>query len=453
MADHNGTPRPLTTKEQVLDAFQRLQDEGKIPGGDSPMPDAGAAQWPRPLSEEAFIGIAGDAVRLIEPETESDPAALLVQFLTFYGSLVGRSASWRVESTDHFTNLFCAVVGDTSVGRKGTGLDRIRACFGGLDPEWDTRIVSGLSSGEGVVWHVRDPIIEPVAQKDRGKITGYEEMETDPGIEDKRLLVVEAEFARVLASVERQGNTLSPILRDAWDGKPLGILTKSKAARCARPHVAVIAHITADELQRMLSDTSVANGFLNRFLVVGSRRSKVLPFGGRTVDFTETRTKLHLAVEFARLTERVELHLDARPLWADAYTEMTRGHGGLYGAVIARGPAHVMRLAMLYALMDQTAVIKPRHLAAALEVWRYCSETAAFLFGASLGDPVADQILEALRAAPEGLTRKQITVDVFGRHKSKEVIGLALSKLVKMGKVRSETEQGGGRPVERWYAV
>lgn len=449
----NGNGAPLSTKTQVLEVFQRLQDDGKIPGGDSMPAGANLPQWPRPLSDSAYIGIAGDAVRLIEPESESDPAALLVQFLVLFGSLAGRGAHWQVESTDHFTNLFVTVVGDTSVGRKGTGLDRVRACFNGLDPEWDQRIVSGLSSGEGIIWHIRDPITEPQPIKDKGRITGFEVMETDPGIEDKRLLVIEAEFARVLASVERQGSTLSPIMRDAWDGKPLAILTKQKAARCGQPHVSVITHITADELQRMLSDTSVANGFLNRFLLVGSKRSKVLPFGGRPVDFSEIRTRLAMAADYARNVARVDLHQDTRQMWSDAYMKMTEGRGGLFGAVIARGPAIVMRLALLFALLDQAAVIRQKHLAAALELWRYCSDTARFLFGSSLGDPVADQILESLRAAPGGLTRKQITVDVFGRHKSKEVIGLALSKLVKMGKVRSETEQGGGRPVERWFAV
>jgi hypothetical protein len=33
--------------------------------------------WPNSLSKLALIGLAGDVVRMIEPHTESDPAALL----------------------------------------------------------------------------------------------------------------------------------------------------------------------------------------------------------------------------------------------------------------------------------------------------------------------------------------------------------------------------------------
>lgn len=447
---------PLTNRHDVLDLFRTRVDCARAGADDDDRQPLGAPvqQWPRPLSDAAFIGIGGDAVRMIEPETESDPAALLVQFLAFYGAVAGRCARWQVESTDHHTNLFCAIVGDTSVGRKGTGWDRVRACFTGIDPDFDKdHIRSGLISGEGVVWHVRDPIIESVPQKDKGKVAGFEQMETDPGIADKRLLVIESEFARVLASVERQGNTLSPTLRDAWDGKPLATMTKNRPTKCMEPHISVVAHITADELQRMLSDTSVANGFLNRFLLVGSRRSKILPFGGRPLDFGDIRLRLHLALEFARGADQVELHEEARPLWVDAYTRMTCGGAGMFGAVVARGPAHVMRLAMLYSLLDQTDVIRHRHLAAALEVWRYCSETAAFLFGDSLGDPLADQILAELRAASGGLTRTAIFRDVFQKHKTAAAISVALSRLAKLGKIRSEVTEGAGRPVERWFAV
>jgi hypothetical protein len=38
----------------------------------------------------------------------------------------------------------------------------------------------------------------------------------------------------------------------------------------------------------------------------------------------------------------------------------------------------------------------------------YCSYSAAPLFGACVGDPVADRILEALQAAQNGLSRTQI---------------------------------------------
>ena len=56
-------------------------------------------------------------------------------------------------------------------------------------------------------------------------------MTIDEGVTDTRLLVVENEFASVLRMTERPGNTLSAILRDAWDARTLQSMTKGSPAR------------------------------------------------------------------------------------------------------------------------------------------------------------------------------------------------------------------------------
>src|SRR6185312_11937162 len=44
--------------------------------------------WPKPIEREAFHGVAGELVQLIEPHSEADPAALLIQFLAGFGNLI-----------------------------------------------------------------------------------------------------------------------------------------------------------------------------------------------------------------------------------------------------------------------------------------------------------------------------------------------------------------------------
>ena len=64
------------------------------------------------------------------------------------------------------------------------------------------------------------------------------ELETvDAGVLDKRLLVVESEFAQALQAAGRDGSILSPILRDAWDGKTLRVLARSKGSRQSAPDI------------------------------------------------------------------------------------------------------------------------------------------------------------------------------------------------------------------------
>src|SRR5688572_9129962 len=66
--------------------------------------------WPKPLEDAAFVGVLGDFVRTVEPHTEADPAALLVQMLVAAGNVVGSSPHVRVEAERHRMNLFAAVV-------------------------------------------------------------------------------------------------------------------------------------------------------------------------------------------------------------------------------------------------------------------------------------------------------------------------------------------------------
>jgi hypothetical protein len=110
-----------------------------------------------------------------------------------------------------------------------------------------------------------------------------------------------------------------------------------------------------------------------------------------------------------------------------------------------------MRLAMLYALLDGASSIAAAHLQAALAVWEYCEASARCIFGSTLGDPVADRILRALRSTSDGLTRTDIS-DSLGRNKDQGRIDRALSHLATVGVAKFVREQSGGRPGERWFA-
>jgi hypothetical protein len=89
-------------------------------------PHSQERQWPAPLASQAFHGIAGEIVHAIEPHTEADPAALLIQFLVGFGNLIGRGAHTTVEADRHGCNLFAAIVGVSAKGRKGTSWGQVR---------------------------------------------------------------------------------------------------------------------------------------------------------------------------------------------------------------------------------------------------------------------------------------------------------------------------------------
>ena len=234
--------------------------------------------WPEAMDAAALHGIAGEFVRAVEPHTEADPAAILVQFLLAFGALVGRGPHYRVEGDQHHANLFALLVGATAKGRKGTSWGRVREVFENV-PSWKAH-VSGLSSGEGLKWHARDPREETKPKKKGEVVTEI----ADEGVRDKRLLVTEPEFSSALRASQRQGSTLSATVREAWDTGHLRTLTKHDPITATGAHVCIVGHITDDELRTELTATDTANGFANRFLFVAVRRSKLLPFGGAAAD-------------------------------------------------------------------------------------------------------------------------------------------------------------------------
>ncbi len=125
-------------------------------------------------------------MKTIEPESESDTAALLFQLLVVCGNVMGRGPHFVVENKRHCGNLFTVLVGPTAMARKGTSFGQVEHVVTKADPGWGSRWEQGLSSGEGLVHQVRNPRVE---LNEHG-----EEIIIDHGAQDKRFLTVETEF-------------------------------------------------------------------------------------------------------------------------------------------------------------------------------------------------------------------------------------------------------------------
>jgi hypothetical protein len=380
---------------------------------------------------------------------------VLLQLLVGFGNAVGRKPYFTVEADQHHTNEYLVLIGRTSKGRKGTSWSQSLRPLAPADPGWARdRILGGLSSGEGLIWAVRDPIMKRERVKQDGEVC-YEEVEADPGVDDKRLLVFEPEFASVLKQTERQGSILSAVLRQAWDAGNLSTLVKNNPARATDAHISQVGHITCEEFRRCLSATETANGFANRYLMACVDRSKELPEGGDldAGKLAVVQSDLANAVAFARGVGEMRRDENARAAWRAVYGTLSEGKPGLTGALLGRAEAHVTRLSLIYALLDRSAVVRADHLLAALAVWEYVEASVRHVFGDSTGDPVADEILLLLRGAKGGLTRTDIR-DYFGRNQQVNRLARALGLLLKHKLARCEQDRDtGGRPAERWHAA
>jgi hypothetical protein len=392
--------------------------------------------WPAPPEPAVYHGLCGEIVQTIAPETEADPVAILSQLMVAFGAAVGRGAWFQVEATRHHPNEFLVLIGDSARARKGSSWDHVRRLIGGADPALTGRILTGLSSGEGLIWSVRDP---------HGQ---------DPGPSDRRLLVIEPEFVSVLKNVSREISTLSPTLRSAWDGRPLQILTRTAPARATDAHISIIGHITATELRHHVNPVELANGMLNRLLLLGCRRVRLLPEGGDPDPLERTGLDRRLArtLVAARRAGQIRLSAGARHTWTDAYRRLAQPQPGIAGAIGARAEAHTIRLALIYALLDDARQIQPAHLDAALALWDYAQRSATWALERTAGDPLAGQIHSALTHTPDGLTRTQLR-DLCHRNPTTQQLDRALADLAHDGKVTSRRILTAGRPAELWTAT
>lgn len=440
-------------------AFSAAAEQARSLGWEDSVasPPATRKEWPDDLEPEALYGLVGEIVREIEPHTESDPAAILIQVLVWFGAAVGRGSQFQgpyypVEGDRHHCNLNCVLVGGTSKGRKGTSQGQVRRFY--KDADNQLAQVSGLSSGEGLIYAVRDAVTrDEYDKKSKKTIT----IKVDSGVLDKRVAVTEPEFAQVLKQCGRAGNILSPVIRNCWDSGNLQSLTKNSPIKATGAHVSIIGHITVEELRRELNATESANGFANRFLFMMVKRSKTLPFGGQDIDpkiLSDISGRLKASITRAnKSVGAVGMTDAARVIWAAVYPTLSEGFPGLLGAVTARAEAQCIRLATIYAMLDNVSDIDAPHLRAALAVWKRCEASARYIFGSALGDPTADEILRALRAAGDaGLTRTSISYDLFKRHKSTAEIDAALQHLSNRNLAHSETISTGGRAAEVWKA-
>jgi len=437
---HSGGDKPSMRDEheEMLRAAGVIFDEPSLEDALSAPLNAApvrAETVPR-LDEAALYGVAGQIVRTIAPHTEASPAALLGGLLVMAGASIGRGAWMTASGCQHFTNLFLCIVGASSRARKTTASHNAReVCVRAqiLPPH-----ASGLSTGEGLIYHIRDP--RPGGE--------------DEGVADKRLLILESELARPMAAMRREGNSLSGVLREAWDGSPLQTLPKREADRCTLPHVSILAAVTAEELRKRLDESELWNGFGNRFLWLLVQRPHLLPEAGELPwdELAPLMQRLSAAVEFAQQAGELRRSPAGGARWREIYAELAAtDHNAAVGVLTDRAEAQVLRVSMLFALLDCSRIVEPSHLDAALAFWRFAEASVLNIFGGLSKD--ARNVAAILHAAsPDEVSRDDIKCKTSG-HLYGERLDTALAELTKAGRATSRREDTAGRPRELWRAA
>jgi hypothetical protein len=299
-----------------------------------------------------------------------------------------------------------------------------------------------FSSGEGIIYAVRDKVQEWSADKK----TGFGEYITkDPGVEDKRFFVLDEEFGNVLSATKREGNTLSTIIRTSFDTGNLDPLTKNNKIRATGAHIGWVSHIVRQELKQKLSESESFNGFANRILWVCARRQKqvAIPQPMPESELIIIQNKILGLINSARDLTTIKLHKEAETRWIEVYPELSKDYPGLAGCIINRGEPQTLRLAMIYALLDGQNIITVDHLESALAFWAYCRDSALYIFHGKEEDNNAQKILNALANGPLTLTELYA---LFNNHIPQNKLTHLIQDLISAQKIQSYKVDTQGKP-------
>ncbi|WP_019810196.1 DUF3987 domain-containing protein [Saccharomonospora halophila] len=392
------------------------------------------------LDEAVFDCYLGYLVRQVEPTSEADPVAVLASLLAAAGVALGQKPHVRAGDDAHPLLVWPLIVGRTSSGRKGTSWSSARRLLAAADEQFTrTNVKSGLSSGEGLA--------QCFALDDEAEAAGER---------DLRLLVMESEWAGVMAKMRREGNSLSAILRAAWEGGDLSTLTVAQRV-APSSHVGILAHITPGEFRAKVSAEDMAGGTYNRFLPLAVARSKFLPFSQGAPDDLVRSLGQGLAERVAAGSQLGLLGFTdtAAELWRSLYIEFSTDQHDRpqVEQFVSRAVPNCLRIAGIHAALDGQPAIHPAHLTAAAALVRYCIDSARAVFT----DTATPARLAAwiAEAGEHGRTRKDITTGFFGGNKKADDVTAMLDQLIDADRItrhHQRPDSGKGRSIEIYTA-
>jgi hypothetical protein len=395
------------------------------------------------LPAHAYPGVLAQAVALACENTEAVPASVAGAMLASFAARFGRALYFDVGDQRLSLNVYLLAVGPTGKGRKGTSdalPDRVWEHVDGdirsfkfedfLGQDMYLRLdapvrMHGVASGEGIIDKIKDR---------------YHEITGEPVLTDKRLLIKLPEFAQVLTVAARDGNTLSEVLRNGFDGLTLETGAKRTPIAATRPHVCLAGHITATEYVNKASQVDAANGLLNRFVTYYSVRSKIVPHPTRTPDAQvrelATRVTQNVFALFdgtgrevtidTRHAVRIRLDKAAHALWSAEYPRLTtrRYSTETVGNLMQRAESNALRMAALVAAINGSAVITPQYLKAGIAWVEHAADVAEHVFSsfkarlaAKRKHDLADTILRHLRdLGGKDVPLKDLTYALKQRH-------------------------------------
>jgi hypothetical protein len=410
--------------------------------------------------EDALYGSLGEFARRSAEHIETDVMTLYAQLLTVFGTLIGRRVKCMGGDSEHHCNLFTLIVGDTAVG-KGGAWNRARRFAEAVDPKFKSLWHSDIQSAQALIRLVADEARQPCLGRRGKKGPGEDYDIVVPAVTDKRCLIASQEMQAIFTVKGRSGNTVAPVLKQAWDGETLENNTKGLSLRATHPHVSVLGHITKPEFGAAImgKNHDRSNGFYNRFIILIAKKERSLPFGAPVLNNSDLEERLRASLlrlgSVDPLPSQVpclEFEEDARKLWEPFYMAVTNPNDqpffrGLHD--FWRVPPITKRLALLYAALDGTPCITAEQFQAAKAFYllsldglrSYLMEYAGPSCQQSETSRAVGKLRDSMRQRPGEYNKSELW-QMIGNRPTKDIVAEAIQELVSSGEWETSATVG-----------
>ena len=338
-----------------------------------------------------FPGLLKEAVTLCCGQSEASPVAVAANCLVYFSALIGPCIYLPIGNERRKLNEFFLMAGETAMG-KGASLHGVRLVFVQTEQCLSRHLADRRKNGESA-----DIDKYPKLKIHTGGLSSGEGLAAaldDDEVTDKRLLAFEPEFGNIMSQCQRQGNTLSPILRNAYDGVDIKPLTKRNRVQVTDPYICLMANTTAQEFNdHDMAKMLHSNGLLNRFMILWQHPENTVPFPAPATDEDIAR----LAGEFAdrilfarhysyqthhRKVQPRPLSLDnaAKDYWSTRYNKLINSADcNQVKLLTRRHRLHALLLASFFALLDYRTSISADDIHTALDWCAYSRRSVVYI--------------------------------------------------------------------------
>jgi hypothetical protein len=402
------------------------------------------------MGHAAGYGIAARFVEAIFQSTELERVALLLQTLSAVGCMMGRNAFYSNGLTSHYPNVNSIIVREHNNEPTDSTSTIVRELVRSIDPVWSkSHARSGLLASQQYVDLVRDPIYEQIgpAENSRPKLLS-------PGSRYKSVFVLES-IGSLLGFNGRKGEDLQNNIGYSYMGLPVWKSTGSRIFCATDATITINSVALRKDLEiLMLSKNRIAEiGQFFLWSCIPQSAPCQITISDIAVVVRKFSQLFRRAIDFAKQHRQIRISQDAEYSLSNIRSTYMHHRAGLYGLITDYAESHILRLALIFALLDQSPTISAQHLQAANAIWAYCDQSCQILFGTLSGCTLADKIELIIRnSGPSGISRTKLN-NSLGRNFTRDQINYAIAYLESSELIVTQRNPGKGRTEVRYFRI